>query len=143
MGGINARRRICFDYEVGRTDIDTWAPADDIWRPNSVNGLPQPFTEVSGDGDGTSYATVHVSGAAAMWLRVRRQELDDGGYVGWQRVEAFRALLRKTFQPLAGNDVRNKPLTTSGILDCVAMLEAKLPKLSTLKKATRAEPEID
>lgn len=144
VGGINARWRICFDYEKDRTYVDVWAPADDIWRPNSVHGLPQPFQEVSGGGDGTSYATVHVAGAAAMWLRLRKSELDAGGYVGWQRVEAFRALLRKTFRRLKGNDVPTKKvLTSTGILDCVAMLDAKLPKLQSLRKAPLAEKESD
>jgi subtilisin family serine protease len=144
VGGINARRRVCFDYDDGRKYIDVWAPADEITRPNSVFGLPQPFQEVSGGGDGTSYATVHVSGCAAMWLRVRKAELDAGGYFGWQRVEAFRAMLRATYQELKGDDVPSKKAPTStGILDCLAMLEAKLPKLDSLKKAPLAEPQVD
>lgn len=144
VGGINSRRRVCFDYDDGRKYIDVWAPADDVPRPNSVFGLPEPFTDVSGVGDGTSYATVHVAGAAAMWLRMRGDELEASGYAGWQRVEAFRAMLRANKQALAGNDVPTKPTPKdTGILDCVALLDAKLPKLDSLKKAPLAEPQVD
>ncbi len=144
VGGINARWRVCFDYEKDRKYIDVWAPADDIWRPNSVNGMPEPFQEVSGGGDGTSYATVHVAGAAAMWLRLRKKELDDGGYVGWRRVEAFRAMLRSTYQNLKGNDVPTKKTPTeTGLLDCVGLLDGKLPKLGDLEKAPLAEPQVN
>jgi subtilisin family serine protease len=143
VGGINARHRVCFDYDDGRKFIDVWAPADDVPRPNSVFGLPEPFIDVSGQGDGTSYATVHVAGAAAMWLRMRGEELDAGGYTGWKRVEAFRAMLRSTRRTLAGNDVPTKKLPTdTGLLDCVALLDAKLPRLDSLRKAALAEPQI-
>jgi len=109
-----------------------------------VFGLPQPFSDVSGHGDGTSYATVHVAGAAAMWLRLRGEELEAGGYTGWQRVEAFRAMLRACKQPLAGNDVPTKPTPRdTGILDCVALIDGKLPKLADLKMAPRAEPQVN
>jgi subtilisin family serine protease len=144
VGGINADRKVCFDYEDGRKYVDIWAPADDVCRPNAVFGLPEPYIDVAGNGDGTSYATVHVAGAAAMWLRMRGDELDASGYTGWQRVEAFRAMLRAHKQALIGNDVptRKGPIDT-GILDCVALLDAPLPKLSTLKKAALAEPEVN
>jgi subtilisin family serine protease len=135
VGGINSDMEMCFDYEVGRDSIDVWAPADDIRRPNSVLGQPEPFLDVAGQGDGTSYATVHVSAAAAMWLRVHGMELAQGGYRGWKRVEAFRSLLRSTSRKLAGNDVRNKPPPQgTGIVDCLALVEAALPPLSSLKE---------
>jgi hypothetical protein len=130
------RRRICFDYDDGRKYIDVWAPADEITRPNSVFVLPQPFQEVSDCGDGTSYSTIHVSGCAAMWLRVRNAELDTGGYFGWQRVEAFRAMLRDTFQELKGDDVPSKKAPTStGILDCLAM--ASCPSSTASRRRRR------
>src|SRR4029079_8682595 len=78
VGGINSDLEVCFDYEVGSSDVDVWAPPDDIRRPNAVFGLPEPFIDVAGNGDGTSYATVHVSGAAAMGLLLHRQDTDTG-----------------------------------------------------------------
>jgi subtilisin family serine protease len=145
-GGINAKRKVCFDYEVGASDVDVWAPADDVRRPNAVLGASKPYLDTGHLGDGTSYATVHVAGAAAMWLRMRGAELDQGGYTGWQRVEAFRAMLRNTFRSLQGNDVptrKNKVPSKTGILDCVELLDAKLPKLDKLKKAPLARPQVD
>lgn len=144
VGGISADMKMCFDYEVGRDSIDVWAPADDIRRPNSVLGQPEPFTDVAGQGDGTSYATVHVAAAAAMWLRVQGMALAEGGYLGWRRVEAFRSLLRSTKQKLAGNRVRTKPPPAgTGILDCLALIQAPLPALSSLKESKAlAENEI-
>jgi subtilisin family serine protease len=144
VGGINAKREVCFDYDDGRKYVDVWAPADDVCRPNSIFGLPEPFTDVAGHGDGTSYATVHAAGAAAMWLRMRGEELDSGGYVGWKRVEAFRAMLRATKQPVAGNCVPSKKAPTdTGILDCVALVDRKLPRVDSLRKAALAEPQVN
>lgn len=143
VGGVNANLKVCFDYEMGSSDVDVWAPADDVRRPNAVFRLAEPFVDVSGTGDGTSYATVHVSGAAAMWLRMHGEALDKGGYTGWRRVEAFRAMLRAHRKTLAGNDVpTRKPPKDTGLLDCVALLQGKLPKLDSLKKAPPAEPQV-
>jgi subtilisin family serine protease len=144
VGGINARRRICFDYDTGRTFIDVWAPADNVPRPDAVFGEAEPFTDI-GIGDGTSYATVHVAAAAAMWLRVRGQELNAGGYAGWRRVEAFREALRSTFSPLAGNDApfgKPAPFNT-GILDCVRLLDGQLAALANLTQKPLAEPQVN
>ena len=142
VGGINENREICFDYHKGREYIAVWAPADNILRPNSRHGQVPPFTEL-GRGNGTSFATVHVAAAAAMWLRVRGQELEAGGYAGWRRVEAFREALRENRSPLAGNDAPfgKPPPDNSGILDCVRLLDGKLAKLDDLKKKPLAEFE--
>ena len=79
-----------------------------------------------------------------MWLRKHAVQLDEEGYTGWQRVEAFRSMLRKHKRALAGNGVpTRKGPTDTGILDCVALLTNDLPPLSSLKKAALAEPEID
>lgn len=145
VGGVNAKLKICYDYENGRESIDVWAPSDDITRPNSIFGTSEPFTSVNEAADGTSYGVAHVAGAAAMWLRRRMEELEKGGYVGWKRVEAFRALLKETAAKPAGNDVfANKaPPKGTGMLDCLALLRAPLPKISSLKETTvRAEGQI-
>lgn len=143
VGGINERRKICFDYDSGREFIDVWAPADNVPRPDALAGQTPPFTDI-GPGDGTSFATVHVAAAAAMWLRVRGQELNDGGYTGWRRVEAFRESLRSSFSPIAGNDAPfGKPApNNTGILDCVRLLDGKLARLEDLTLASRAEPQV-
>jgi endonuclease G len=143
VGGINEHRKICFDYDMGREFIDVWAPADNILRPTAVPGEVPPFTDI-GRGNGTSFATVHVAAAAAMWLRVRGQELDDGGYTGWQRVEAFREALHANFLPLAGNDAPfGRPAPSNrGLLDCVRLLDGKLAEPGDLTQKPLAEPQV-
>ena len=68
--------------------------------------------------------------------------LAQGGYMGWKRVEAFRSLLRSTKRKLAGNRVRPKPPPTgTGILECLALVQAPLPALSSLKEKPLAEKD--
>jgi hypothetical protein len=53
-------------------------------------------------------------------------------------------MLRTCKRPLAGNDVPTKPTPKdTGILDCVALIDGKLPKLADLKMAPRAEPQVN
>ena len=74
------------------TRIDSWAPADPIHRANVVPEAPSKQF-----GDGTTYATLHVSAAAAMWLLKHGEEIDrlymKKKSERWKRVEAFRRLL--------------------------------------------------
>ena len=87
---------------------------------------------LSGPGTGTSYATVHVAAAAAMWLRRHGPELAARYAAPWQRVEAFRLLLRRAARPISGQ----APGNGTGILDIEALLRAPLPAASGLAKAT-------
>ncbi len=94
VGGVTSERRIWFDYRDGRDMIDVWAPAARVLRADSVAGpgqvAMQPIEGADpgasalssgshsgsyGSGDGTSYATVHVAAAAAMWLRHRGDDI--------------------------------------------------------------------
>jgi subtilisin family serine protease len=84
-----------------------------------------------GKGSGTSYATVHVAAAAAMWLVKHRARLDAAYPEPWQRVEAFRRLLRDTRSPINGAP----PANGSGVLDIEALLKAALPAKADLRKA--------
>ena len=121
VGGVTSERRIWFDYRDGRDMIDVWAPAARVLRADSVAGPGQvamPPIEGAdpgasalssgshsggyGAGDGTSYATVHVAAAAAMWLRHRGDDIAHAYNEKWQRVEAFRRLLHTTAGPLDG-----------------------------------------
>ena len=95
----------------------------------SDSGSSGPHSGKSRPGDGTSYATVHVAAAAAMWLRHRAADLERAYGQPWQRVEAFRLLLRQTGRPLAGEAPRNG----TGILDIEALLKADLPPGGELK----------
>lgn len=74
------------------------APADRIVRANvRLDGNQQPVALYGAEGDGTSYATVHVAAAAAMWLSLHATALDrDCLAAPWKRIEAFREALRRS-----------------------------------------------
>jgi hypothetical protein len=107
-------------------EVDFSAPAADI-----RNALAKPGDKFSyaNDGDGTSYATAMVSGAAALWLARHRLELAGAYPQTWQVVEAFKHTARATarvpanWQPGAFG---------TGVLDVRALLEAPLPAADTL-----------
>jgi len=149
-GGVTWQRRIWFDYATGKEMIDVWAPAEDVLRADSVAAPGQPtLPPIEADdpgafqlspgshsggystGDGTSYATVHVAAAAAMWLLLRGGDLDRAYGQAWQRVEAFRRLLRTTAGPINGS----QPANGSGVLDIEKLLLAELPPAANLHMA--------
>ncbi len=152
VGGVSWQRRIWFEYDAGVERVDVWAPAEEVLRADSLapEGVavrdpiegddPGVFSFSSGShdgklgtGDGTSYATVHVAAAAAMWLRARGDDIDRKYSEPWQRVEAFRWLLRKTAQTINGE----QPANRTGVLDIQALLTASLPAASRFKKAKK------
>ncbi len=139
VGGTTPKDRIWQRYESYER-IDTWAPADEVWRANTVLVNDQETYDHYKPGDGTSYATVHVSGAAAMWLAYHGDDIDRSYPLGWQRIEAFRSLLLSTQQPLKG---KNPPSNAAGILNIHALLTAPLPDRDDLAEETdRAEDDI-
>lgn len=110
--------------------VDISAPADKVSRANwqGAGGLKQ---AVYGSGDGTSYATAQVAGAAALWLAKHGVAALQARYPGWQIVEAFRSVLKGTARP--GRNW-NKRKNGAGILDVAALLAAPLPDAATLTK---------
>jgi hypothetical protein len=107
-------------------EVDLSAPAADI-----RNALARPadkFTYAN-DGDGTSYATAMVSGAAALWLSLRRLELASAYPQKWQIVEAFKRAARTTARVPANWQPGG---FGTGVLDVRALLEAPLPGAGTL-----------
>lgn len=151
VGGITWQRRIWQRYNAGKDQVDVWAPAERILRADALPPAggagvailaaedPGPLSLSSGShsgglgkDSGTSYATVHVAAAAAMWLLRHGPALDAAYPQPWQRVEAFRALLRSTRRPI--ND-QAQPANGSGVLDIVALLKAPLPAAAGLRKA--------
>lgn len=121
--------------------IDVWAPGDDV----PVATLPQASaaaapggsflgstsgsSEDSSASKGSSYATAHVAAAAAMWLRHREADLAAAYPKPSQRVEAFRALLKKSKGHLFGL----LPANGTGLLDIEKLLKTPLPPVSALK----------
>ena len=158
VGGVTPEGRIWFAYRAGNDWLDVWAPAKDVLRVDSLapaGAATVPPVEgadpgssalsgrsdstgsgshsgLSGKGNGTSYATVHVAAAAAMWLRARGHDIAVAYGEPWQRVEAFRHLLRETATPVTGATPAN---ARTGILNIEALLSARLPRAGDLAKA--------
>ena len=134
VGGVKKNRRIWFRYDPIQTKfIDVWAPAADVPRANScpIPDTQDQFEHEVGTGEGTSYACCHVAAAAAMWLAFRGEEIDDAYEHPWQRIEAFRQIVRTTGSSI--NDGR-MPRNGTGILDINALLKEPLPIAASLKK---------
>ena len=129
VGGVEPDRKVWFKYSNMEGAnyakfLDVWAPASPILRANTVLQNDAPVEAPLKTGDGTSYATVHVVAAAAMWLVKRGEEIEDKYEHRWQRVEAFRSLVRSTRQDMEGD---YQPAAGTGILDISAVLDAALP----------------
>jgi endonuclease G len=70
--------------------VDITAPGQAVYVPILISEHEYGFAY----GDGTSYATPHVSAAAALWLAKYKDILNHPDFAGWKRVEAFRKALR-------------------------------------------------
>jgi len=111
-GGVDERGFVYKQakYEQFKERVNVWAPADNI----SVPDVPE-AQGTTKKGEGTSYATAVVAGAAALWLTRHREEIVRLYGRGPKRVEAFRRLLSQTFTPMRGDDYR--PGGPTGVLN--------------------------
>lgn len=107
--------------------IDAWAPAKPIRRGN--------YTEAEyRTGDGTTYATLHVTAAAAMWLRLHGTRIQQLYGNTWRRVEAFRQALFASRRAL---NFKVPETNRAGGVDIDALLAGPLPDPAQLR------PEMD
>lgn len=134
VGGHRPDGRIWADYsEAQYRFIDIWAPASRIVRARPAREEGAWTLDTLG-GVGTSYATAHVSAAAALWLRFHGENALQAHYPEpWQRIEAFRALLRTENTPLIPpRDKQGK--VAAGRLKIDKLLRGRLPPRDTLVK---------
>jgi subtilisin family serine protease len=105
--------------------IDTWAPAQPIRRATATSKTSYET------GDGTTYAAIHTSAAAALWLRFHGPEIGHRYGQTWRRVEAFRHVLLtpKTLLPF-----KSPPDNEAGPLDLRDLLRRPLPDPDVLRK---------
>jgi len=108
-------------------EVDISAPAWPVRRAT----LDRKGRSSYGNGDGTSFATPAVAATAALWLLHRGKEIDVAYPLKWQRVEAFKQLLKSTAQQ---GENWNTRLYGAGILNAEAVLKAKLPMAEKLEK---------
>ena len=112
--------------------VDISAPAWPIRRGSARRNKDAPPTYDYGYGDGTSFATPQVAGAAALWLLHHRERLLARYPQSWMRVEAFKKLLKKSADDIGGT--WDKANYGAGILDARALLEESLPGANSLKR---------
>ncbi len=126
--------------------VDICAPGYRIYRPYAFRKfkLFGPIKYSYSYSDGSTFATPIAAGAAALWLAHHGEEKLNQHYPrGWQRVEAFRAVLKASAKP--HSDERFKELYGAGIMDVEKLLKTPLPDAGTLKHmgTSGPAPEID
>lgn len=141
VGALTYKGAVWQRYEGSdMEEVDVWAWGHDIQRANSARDsagkivycythAPQGVDEAPPH-SGTSYATVQVSAAAAMWLAYHGTDLAPYYNEPWRVVEAFKTCLLAMPAKVAG--------LQSAALDVEALLSADLPNPETLKKAPPA-----
>ncbi len=129
-GGVTKRERPWSGGSRGRR-VTLCAPAADIYRADTRIDGGSPTYGYGGGGDGTSYATVHISGAAALWIAYHGPRLNPYGRT-WRRVEAFRTVVESSAKRPQNWD---SSLFGAGILDIEALLNAPLPDPGSLLKS--------
>jgi hypothetical protein len=102
-------------------EVDMSGPAEGVRRAEMNNSHPT----YAGGGDGTSYATALTAGAAALWLAHHGSAIGTKYPHPWQRVEAFRQLVRDTAKVPAN---WHSGSFGTGVLDVHALLTAHLPQ---------------
>lgn len=123
--------------------VDCSAPASGVWRAETYKpkGKRDPPVEEYRYGftHGTTLATAMVSGAAAHWLRLNGEYIHKK-YQGWQRVEAFRHVLRVSASDFGPSSMRGAWTNRheretgywAGILNLQSLLATELPEVSAL-----------
>lgn len=101
-------------------EVDVSGPAEGIRRASSTIGK----FSYGGGGNGTSYATAMTAGTAALWLCKHASALSAQYPQPWQRVEAFKEVLRTT---VSVPSPWNPGSFGTGVLDVHAVLAAPLP----------------
>lgn len=110
-------------------EVDISAPAEPIRVASTVYKAGYQF--VFGESNGTSYATPLVAGTAALWLARWGDALDAQYPEKWQRVEAFRLVLRSAAHVPPGWDTQRHG---AGVLDALATVSMNLPAAADLRR---------
>ena len=124
-----------WEHSSNGSAVDIMAPGESVWRAT----LNQQHDYINGMGKGTTFATGHVAGSAALWLSVHRNDpalrtLAEQGLL----TETFRAALRASAWRPSDDSHSNPPGTHcesgtwdsdygTGILNTAALLDVPLP----------------
>lgn len=110
------------------------APGEDVWAAE-----PTRAPKGTGTGSGTSYATAHMAGVAALWMSFfgRRFLVDLATHQGSILQELLRKHARATSYPPPGWDTRNYG---SGIVDVYKLLSSPPPTATPLMAGAGRTP---
>jgi hypothetical protein len=111
-------------------EVDLSAPAADIKSAAAKLRSGRPDFYYAKAGDGTTFATAMVSGAAALWLLHHRDDLKAAYPEPWQRVEAFRRCVKASSRKPPGWPAG----FGEGILNVKALLKFPLLAAAELQK---------
>jgi hypothetical protein len=116
--------------------VDICAPGYQIYKPS----VTRPYwlfgrrRYTYGYSEGSTFSTPMTAAAAALWLAHHGEEKLSQYYPEpWQRVEAFRHVLKTIATP--HHDEKHKKLYGAGLLDVEALIKSPLPDASILKRA--------
>lgn len=126
VAATNAARRPWPGSSQGKA-VDISAPGEDVWVARAVAGA-SPATKVDW-GDGTSFATAAVAGAAANWVGFHGRDRIKTAQAGQTRQRLFMLALSRSAAP--GPDWDNKRMG-AGILDLHKLLSQDLPSGASL-----------
>lgn len=119
--------------------VDVSAPAQGVWIADvaQINNVSTPVVK---PGEGTSFATPAVAGAAAVWLAFHGRAALLARYPGIPLQDVFRTLLKRTSANLSGG--RGWPRDFgAGVVDLDRLLRAPLPAPADVERTDPWSPD--
>lgn len=119
--------------------VDVSAPAQGVWIADMqrANNADVPIVK---PGEGTSFATPAVAGAAAAWLAFHNRAALLARYPGIPLQDVFRTLLKRTSANLSGEAVWPRDFG-AGVLDLDRLLREPLPAPADVERADPWSPD--
>lgn len=119
--------------------VDISAPAQGVWIADTMQ-INNVATSVVKPGEGTSFATPAVAGAAAVWMAFHGRANLLARYPGVPLQDVFRTLLKRTAANTSG--ARGWPRDFgAGVVDLDRLLREPLPAIADVERAELWSPD--